>query len=83
MTAPYRLPDNHSIAIPRMEVQVRGDWKHEAEKYQDVDRAVLAKLEAEAVHAEMRRLLEKALTRSAVVHPGFADEIRAVLARAA
>ena len=30
-------------------------------------------------NAELRRLCEKALTRSAIVHPGFADEIRAAL----
>jgi hypothetical protein len=30
---------------------------------------------------ELARLCEKALTRSAIVHPGFADEIRAALAK--
>ena len=34
-----------------------------------------------AESAELRRLCEKALTRSAIVHPGFADEIRAALAK--
>ena len=32
-----------------------------------------------AKNVELRRLCEKALTRSAIVHPGFADEIRAAL----
>ena len=36
----------------------------------------------EEIMREMARLLEKALTRSAIVHPGFADEIRAILAKA-
>lgn len=33
-----------------------------------------------AENAELRHLCEKALTRSAIVHPDFADEIRAALA---
>ena len=40
--------------------------------------------EVAILRAENQRLLallEKALTRSAIVHPGFADEIRAALSR--
>jgi hypothetical protein len=35
-----------------------------------------------ALCEELARLCEKALTRSAIVHPGFADEIRAALKKA-
>lgn len=50
-------------------------WKDQA----TVEAAIATKLQAD--NALLRQLLQKALTRSAIVHPGFADEIRAALAK--
>jgi hypothetical protein len=77
--------DGCKSVYPGEEFKPNPDWKFEPEI--DAIIALARTLEADrdrlkALCEELARLCEKALTRSAIVHPGFADEIRAALKKA-